>query len=58
MAEAVPLHRLLADAAPDARPVAWRDGGFVDRARFLAEAAAWRAAFAAAPGRRHALFLD
>ncbi|MBK1612126.1 hypothetical protein CKO44_01410 [Rubrivivax gelatinosus] len=58
MSEALPLHRLLAEAVPDGLPVAWRDGGWVTRRQFVAEAAAWRAAFTAAPGRRHALYFE
>ena len=44
-------------SGPDA-VVAWRAGAALTRARFAAEVAAWRAAFAAAGGTRWALYAD
>lgn len=40
------------------RPVAWRGGELITRARFLADVRAWQAAFAAQAGLRVALYFD
>jgi acyl-coenzyme A synthetase/AMP-(fatty) acid ligase/3-hydroxymyristoyl/3-hydroxydecanoyl-(acyl carrier protein) dehydratase len=40
------------------RPIAWRAGRLVTRAEFLADVAAWHAAFSSRPGTRFALYFD
>jgi len=42
----------------DDRPVAWRGGQLIKRDRFLADVAAWHAAFADHAGSRFALYFD
>ncbi|MBI2769157.1 MAG: acyl-CoA synthetase [Burkholderiales bacterium] len=58
MSDWLPLAEVASRPGLASRPVAWRGGKPVTRARFLADAAAWRAAFAAQPGARFALYFD
>lgn len=58
MSEWLSLAGLLVGGGMDARPVALRDGRVIDRACFLRDAGAWRAAFAGRAGSRFALFFD
>ncbi|ARN23057.1 AMP-binding protein [Piscinibacter gummiphilus] len=58
MAEWLPLTEVASAPGFGARPVARVDGVVRDRTRFLAEVAAWRAAFEAVAGPRVALYFD
>lgn len=58
MVEALPLHLLLARGRAAEWPVAWRRDRTLDFAAFRCLAGRWRAAFAAAPGRDWALYLQ
>lgn len=58
MSEWLTLADVAARPGLEDRPVAWRRGELLRRARFLADVAAWHAAFAAQPGQRVALHFD
>lgn len=58
MADWLPLAEVAARPGLAARPVARRAGALLTRERFLADVRGWRAAFAACPGRRVALYFD
>ncbi|GAB3246083.1 AMP-binding protein [Chitinimonas naiadis] len=58
MADLVALDQLLCADRLSSRPFATRHGQLLDHAAFVADAAAWYAAFAAEPGHRFALYFN
>jgi acyl-coenzyme A synthetase/AMP-(fatty) acid ligase len=58
MAEWLSLSEVTAGSATPRRPVAWRGGSLMRRARFLDDVHAWRDAFATRAGMRFALYFD
>ncbi|HSV34484.1 MAG TPA: AMP-binding protein [Ramlibacter sp.] len=58
MHEWLNLGRVASAPGLDERPVAWRGGELISRSRFIADVAAWHAAFSAQPGPCVALYFD